>query len=409
MSSLFPPENRGLPSALWGVTAGLAGVAGPALGGFLIESGSWRWIFLVNVPIGIAIIALTLPLVPDLRFGERHRLDLVGVVLVSAALGAITYGLVEGERHGWGHINSVVSVPMLIGLGVALLAVFLCTQARTRQPLLPLEIFRDRNFSLMSSVIVAASFGLMGLALTMTMYLQQVVGLNALEAGLTLLPLPITMMLTFPLVGVLINKVGEKAVLVCGLALLTIGLVLIGELVGAGVDTRLLLAPLAFAGLAQAACTAPTISLALQNIHQELSGAASGAFNAIRQLGMLVAIASVGAVLQSRLTAGVRAEVRDQVEAFPPAAREEVIDTSVEMARSAESEVARSSPPEGVDGATFDHLQQVVETAFQDAFADAVRVSLLACGGLTLAACLLSTAARRSEVVSTAESEAPQS
>lgn len=391
MSSLFPPEKRGLPSALWGMTAGLAGVAGPTLGGLLIESGSWRWIFLVNVPIGVAIIALTFLLVPDLRPGERHRLDLVGVVLVSLALGGITYGLLEGERYGWGDINQVLSIPMIIGLGIVLLAAFLFTQTRIRQPLLPLEVFRDRNFSLMCFVIVAASFGLMGLALTMTMYLQQAVGLNALEAGLTLVPVPIAMMLTFPLVGLLINKIGGKVVLACGLALLTVGLVLIGELVRAGVDTRLLLAPLALAGVAQAACMAPTISLALQNIREELSGAASGAFNAIRQLGMLVAIVSVGAVLQSRLVTGVRAEVWEEADdILSPAVRDEVVDSSVEAARGAESGIARLGLPEGMDGDVVERMQQVVEMAFQVAFADAVRVSLFVCGGFTLVACLLS-------------------
>src|SRR5207344_267985 len=128
----FPPERRGAAFGIWGAVAGLATVAGPTLGGLLVTAFDWRWIVFVNLPIGIAVLALTFVIIPDLKPGRRHQLDFLGVALASAALLAICYGLVEGQRYNWGTITGFISIPLIIGVGVLLLVAFLLVQKMTQ-------------------------------------------------------------------------------------------------------------------------------------------------------------------------------------------------------------------------------------------------------------------------------------
>src|SRR6516162_3872281 len=150
----FPPERRGAAFGIWGAVAGLATIAGPTLGGLLVTAFDWRWIFFVNLPIGVAVLALTFVIIPDLKPGRRHQLDLLGVALASAALLAICYGLVEGERYNWGTITGFITIPLVIGIGVLLLVAFLLVQRMTQgqEPLVPFALFRDRNYSVVNWV-----------------------------------------------------------------------------------------------------------------------------------------------------------------------------------------------------------------------------------------------------------------
>src|SRR6201993_3721443 len=124
----FPPERRGAAFGIWGAVAGLATIAGPTLGGLLVTAFDWRWIFFVNLPIGVAVLAVTPLIIPPVRPGRRHRFDVLGVTLASLALLAICYGLVEGQRYDWGTIHGILSIPLVIGVGVVLLAVFVLVQ-----------------------------------------------------------------------------------------------------------------------------------------------------------------------------------------------------------------------------------------------------------------------------------------
>jgi len=157
MMSLFPVEKRGGVFAIYGVIAGLAVIAGPTVGGFLVTHFGWRSIFTVNIPIGVITFALALLLIPDLRPGRRHRLDIPGVVLATAGLLGVIYGLIEGQRYDWGIVTGFVTIPEIIGAGIVLLGVFLYHQARRQhgEPLLPFQVFNDRNFTLMTLVMAA--------------------------------------------------------------------------------------------------------------------------------------------------------------------------------------------------------------------------------------------------------------
>src|SRR5260370_19580840 len=190
LTTVLPAERRGAAFGIWGGVGGVATIAGPTLGGLLVSAFDWRYIFFINVPIGALVIVMSFFLIPHVRVGARHRLDIPGVLLATVALLAICYGLVEGQKFNWGHITSFISIPLVIPAGRVLLGVFLLVQARSqdREPLVPFALFRHRNFSLMNWVSGVLSVGMMGIFLPFTIYLQSALGFSALKAGLTLAP-----------------------------------------------------------------------------------------------------------------------------------------------------------------------------------------------------------------------------
>ena len=142
ITNTFPPERRGAAFGVWGAVAGVATIAGPTLGGLLVTAFDWRWIFFVNLPFGVIALVLTFVIIPDMRPGRRHRIDIPGVLLASAGLLAICYGLVEGQKYNWGTITSFISIPLVLGLGVLLLIAFLLLQqqlTQDREPLVPVR------------------------------------------------------------------------------------------------------------------------------------------------------------------------------------------------------------------------------------------------------------------------------
>src|SRR5256884_3057149 len=217
----FPPERRGAAFGIWGAVAGLATIAGPTLGGLLVTAFDWRWIFFVNLPFGVIVLALTPLIIPDVRPGRRHRFDVPGVVLASAALLAICYGLVEGQKYSWGTITGFLSIPLILGLGVLLLVAFLLVQKMTqgKEPLVPFALFRDRNYTVTNWVSGVLAIGMMGIFLPFTIYLQSVLGFSALKAGLTMAPASLVSMFVAPVAGRMTDKIGGKYILMSGLTL----------------------------------------------------------------------------------------------------------------------------------------------------------------------------------------------
>ena len=212
ITNTFPPERRGAAFGVWGAVAGVATIAGPTLGGLLVTAFDWRWIFFVNLPIGVLVLLITPVVIPDLRLGRRHRIDIPGVLLASAALLAICYGLVEGQRYSWGKITSFISIPLILGVGVVLLVAFLLVQRLTqeREPLVPFALFRDRNYTVVNWVSGVLAIGMMGIFLPFTIYLQSVLGFSALKAGLTMAPASLVSMFVAPVAGRMTDKIGGK-------------------------------------------------------------------------------------------------------------------------------------------------------------------------------------------------------
>src|SRR5256712_8606773 len=192
LMAIFPPERRGAAFGMTGAVIGISTVAGPTLGGLIVTNWDWRWIFFLNVPVGILALIGTFLVIPDVRPGRRHRLDLIGIALSSAALFAIVFGLIEGQRYEWGAITGWVTIPLVIGAGTVLFLAFLAWELRQAEPLVPLRLFRDRNFSLMNWTSLAMAFAMQGIFIPITIYTQSVLGMTPLQSGLTVAPMSLT-------------------------------------------------------------------------------------------------------------------------------------------------------------------------------------------------------------------------
>ncbi|MCP9950146.1 DHA2 family efflux MFS transporter permease subunit [Actinomadura madurae] len=207
---VFPPQRRGAALGVWGAVAGVSTIAGPTVGGLLVTTLDWRWIFFVNLPIGILVLAMAVPILPGHTRTVRHRFDLPGVLLASAALFCLTFALTEGQKYEWNE-----GIWGLVAAGLGLFAIFV-VQQRGRQdgePLVPFSLFRDRNFTVLNLVGAAVSVGMIGMFLPMTIYLQSVLGFSALEAGLVMAPSSIVSMFLAPVAGRMSDRIGGKFIL----------------------------------------------------------------------------------------------------------------------------------------------------------------------------------------------------
>ena len=319
ITNTFPAERRGAAFGVWGAVAGVATIAGPTLGGLLVTAFDWRWIFYVNVPFGMIALVLTFVIIPDMRPGRRHRIDIPGVLLASAALLAICYGLVEGQKYDWGTITSFISIPLVLGVGVLLLIAFLALQWLTqdREPLVPFALFRDRNYAVVNWVSGTLAIGMMGIFLPFTIYLQSVLGFSALRAGLTMAPASLLSMVVAPVAGRLTDKIGGKYILMLGLTLFAGGM----GWVALEATTRStwydFLPALIVAGIGMGCMFAPMVTVAMRNIDPRMAGAASGVLNTIRQVGLVIGTAAVGALLQNRLVSAMNSQAAVRSGALP--------------------------------------------------------------------------------------------
>jgi EmrB/QacA subfamily drug resistance transporter len=376
MMSLFPVEKRGPVFALWGVIAGLAVIAGPSVGGFLVTHFGWRSIFTVNLPIGALTFVLALLLVPDLRPGRRHRLDLWGVALATAGLLGVIYGLIEGERFEWGTVTGFVTIPEIIGAGVVLLALFFYHQARRQsaEPLLPFAMFKDRNFTLMTFVWAVMGFAILGIYLPLTIYMQSVLGLSAVDAGLTLAIQPVAMFFSSALASGLVQKVNGKYLLIPGLVALAAGTAYISLAAQAGSGRWDFTPGLIASGLGMGCIWTPMFSIATRDLPRHLAGIASGVINTIQEMGGVLASAVVGAFLQNRLALALHDQAVAASEQLPAQYRDPFINGFSNAARSG-FEVGA-----GQSGTSLDLPAQVDAVAhyvFTHAFVDAMHPTLV--------------------------------
>ena len=405
ITMIFPPERRGAAFGVWGAVAGAATIAGPTLGGLLVTAFNWRWIFFVNLPIGVLVLALTGVLIPDLRSGRRHRLDIPGVVLASAALVAICYGLVEGQTYNWGKITSFISIPLVLGVGVVLLAVFFVVQRlqQDREPLVPFSVFRDRNFSVMNFVSGALVIGMMGIFLPFTIYLQSVLGFSALKAGLVMAPASLISVFIAPLAGRMTDKIGGKYILMTGLTLFAAGMgwsVLIAQTTTPWAD---FLVPLIVAGVGMGCTFAPLATMAMRNVEPRMAGAASGVLNTVRQVGTVIGTAAAGALLQNRLVASWGSEAAKRASALPGPVRAKFVAGFRDAAKSGlqvgagQSGVKVKLPPGSPPG-LLQRIDLIGREVFTHGFVDAMRWTMVMPVGMLLlaaATCLAITQRKR--------------
>jgi EmrB/QacA subfamily drug resistance transporter len=336
ITTVFPPQRRGAAFGIWGAVAGLATIAGPTLGGLLVTAFGWPSIFFVNLPIGVAVLILSFVIIPDVRPGRKHRLDLAGVLLAGSALFCICYGLVEGQRYDWGQIVSFVSIPLMLIVGLALLAAFLLVQRlmQDREPLVPFELFRNRNFTLMNFVAFTLAIGMLGIFLPFTIYLQSVLGMSALRAGLTLAPASVVAMFLAPVAGRLADRIGGKYILFTGLTLFGAGMGWAAATAQANSQWYYFLPSLLVAGIGMGCTFAPMGTIAMREVQPRMAGAASGVFNTNRQVGAVIGSAAIGALLQNRLAISLTSEAARQADALPPAMRSRFVASFAGAAKS---------------------------------------------------------------------------
>jgi EmrB/QacA subfamily drug resistance transporter len=286
VSDAFPPECRAAALGIWGGISGLGVAVGPFVGGAVVEGIAWQWIFWANVPIGLALIPLAMRKLRE-SHGPDRGLDLGGVALVSAGLFALTFGLVRGGALGW---TSATVLGSLVA-GVALLAAFARYEQRTATPMLPIRFFESKAFNAANGLSFAMFFGAFGAIFLMSQYFQTAQGFGPFEAGARTLPWTAMPMVVAPLAGVLAGRFGTRPVMAAGLALQAVGITWMALVLNPAMAFTELIAPFAITGVGMALVFPTAPEAVLASVRRSDEGKASGATNAIREVGAVFGVA----------------------------------------------------------------------------------------------------------------------
>jgi EmrB/QacA subfamily drug resistance transporter len=291
LSAAVPREKRGVALGAWGGIGGLAVALGPLVGGAVVQGISWHWIFWLNVPIGLVMIPLALTRLTETRGPDGH-LDLRGLGLASTGLFALVWALVRGNEVGWASVQIVGSFVV----AAVLLAVFVAWELRAENPMLPLQFFRNRTFALTQVASLLMYFGMFGSVFLLAQFFQTVQGYSPLQAGLRILPWTAMPIFIAPIAGALSDRIGGHRIMGTGLALQAIGLGWIAATTSAGVSYTTLMGPFFLSGIGMALFFAPVANVVLSAVRPEEEGKASGANNAIRELGGVFGVAVLASI-----------------------------------------------------------------------------------------------------------------
>jgi EmrB/QacA subfamily drug resistance transporter len=311
LATAFPAEKRGAALGIWSGVSGLGVALGPLVGGAVVDALSWQWIFWINVPLGLLLLPVAARILGESR-GPESRLDLPGMALVGAGLLGVVLGVVRGQSAGW-------TSPLVLGslvAGVAALGAFVAWERRASAPMLPLELFRDRTFALTNVLGFVMFFGTFGSIFLITQLAQFVMGYEPFEAGLRMLVWTGATMLVAPIAGVLAERFGPRTFIAAGLALQGSALAWMAVVASADVTFGQLIVPFAMAGVGMALTFAPSAAAILGSVAPERAGQASGANNAIREVGGVFGVAVLASVFAG---AGSYASAQAFVDGFVPA------------------------------------------------------------------------------------------
>jgi EmrB/QacA subfamily drug resistance transporter len=291
LSEAVPPAKRGLALGAWSGISGLGVALGPVVGGAVVDGISWHWIFWLNVPIGLAVVPLSARLLTE-SHGPAKQLDLPGIALAGGGLLGVVFGIVRGEALGWTSTSIVGS----IAAGLALLVAFVAWELRAPAPMLPMRLFRSRAFSATNATSLAMFFGVFGSIFLLSQFFQTTQGLSPLDAGLRVLPWTIMPMFVAPVAGLLSDKIGARPLMAGGLALQAIAIAWLAAVTTPTVAYSALIVPFVLAGTGMALVFAPAANAVLGAVRPEEAGQASGATNAIRELGGVLGVAVLASV-----------------------------------------------------------------------------------------------------------------
>lgn len=291
LSAAVPAERRGAALGIWGAIGGLAVGLGPVVGGVVVQSVSWHWIFWLNVPIGLALIPLALRQLQE-SHGPNTSLDVPGLGLASTGLFGIVLGVIRGNQVGWGSTEVV----LLWTVGALLLAGFVRWELRTPTPMLPMRLFRNRTFTAANLASLFMSFGMFGAIFLLTQFLQTAQSYSPLQAGLRVLPWTAMPLLVAPIAGALSDRIGGRTLMASGIALQAGALAWLAAVASATVPYSTLIGPFMMAGVGMGLFFAPVANVVLGSVRPDEEGQASGANNAIRELGGVFGVAVLASI-----------------------------------------------------------------------------------------------------------------
>lgn len=294
----FPKDRRGAALGIWGSIVALGAIIGPVIGGLIVTHYSWAWIFLINLPVGIIALVLVNRIVPESTDPKASRqLDWMGVFLSGIGIFCLVFACIEGSRMGW-------TSPVILGLFVAaaiLLAIFIWWENRSADPIVKIELFLDRNFTVANIIGFVVAFGMLGIFFPITLFLQEVLGFSPVKSGMAMIPMSIMTLFGAPIAGRLSDKIGARWLLVAGTAIMAAGVLFITHQTSTE-TTILSLAPaLIVTGTGMGMTFSPMTAAAMRDVPPRVAGSASGVLNTSRNIGQVLGIAILGSVLQTRM------------------------------------------------------------------------------------------------------------
>jgi EmrB/QacA subfamily drug resistance transporter len=371
----FPPHERAKALGLWAGVSGIALALGPTVGGWMVEHLGWASVFFLNVPIGIIAFVVAIFTVRESRSEQGRQLDIVGLILGTSALFFVTYGLIEANALGWGNIRIVASLALFAVLVVA----FLSWELRTAHPMMPLRFFRNRAFSAGNSVAFSISLGMFATFFFLTLYMQNIRGYSPFQAGAGFLPMTLAIVVTAPYAGKYASTHGSRAPMTWGMLLAGGGLLLLGILL-TPTTPYLVMLPIFFAmGHGMGATMAPMTAAVMNSVGRERAGLGSAMTNTSREVGGVLGIAVLGAILTSQLKGSFAPAIAklglstDQLQRIGENAQHGIFDPA---------SLASLGLSQGQIGA--------VVAAFRDAFMQGFRPALLFAGTVLLVAAFVS-------------------
>jgi EmrB/QacA subfamily drug resistance transporter len=293
----FPARERGTAIGIWAGVSALALAIGPLVGGLLTEHAGWNWIFFVNVPVGVLGIVACFVFIDESRDETHERLDLPGLATSGIGLFALTYGLIEANNYGWGSARIVGAFV----LAVVSLASFLVLERRTRAPMLDLTLFRNRTYVGANLVMLLVALAMFGVFFFVSLYMQNVLGYSAVQAGAAFLPMTLLIIVVAPLAGRASDRFGSRWLMAVGMLLLAAQLAYFSQLSADSTFWRMLPA-LVLGGFGMSMTMTPSSAAAMRAVPVAKAGMGSAVLNAFRQVGGSTGIALMGAIMASRLT-----------------------------------------------------------------------------------------------------------
>jgi EmrB/QacA subfamily drug resistance transporter len=294
----FPAERRGAALGIWGSVVALGAIIGPVIGGLIVTNYDWPWIFLINLPVGLVSLFLVYRIVPESTDPLAGRkIDWTGVVLSGVGIFCLVFACIEGGRLGW-------TSSTILGLFVAsaiLMGIFVWWERRIDDPIVKIELFSNRNFTVANIIAMVVSFGMLGIFFPITLFLQEVLGFSPVKSGLALVPMSLMILVGAPISGRLSDRIGARWLLFAGTAIMGIGILFIINQVAVDTTIASLAPALVVTGIGMGMTFSPMTAAAMRDVPLRVAGSASGVLNTTRNIGQVLGIAILGSVLQTRM------------------------------------------------------------------------------------------------------------